>query len=207
MKGSLLAVGLAAAAAQSVLTLKSPTDSQVAFGGAVINSYCQANVPPKFVAADLVGDPTHPDGTSLLPGTDHSVKLTLQDVKVSCLGNKGVEPCATDAGAAEPRDAQFVCMFSSPGHDDVRSTAVQAVRIIETWRGTTSVAAEVICEMPGRVNTNHTVTVGLEFNGKATVPLSYTGSAGGDEIGFGATPPPTPQIMDGDGGMSPPTTA
>ena len=70
MKGSLLAVGLAAAAAQSVVVLESTTDSQIAFGGAVINSYCQADVPPKFVAADV--DPTHPDGTSLLPGTTAS---------------------------------------------------------------------------------------------------------------------------------------
>jgi hypothetical protein len=70
MKGSLLAAGLAAAAAQSVVVLGSTTDSQIAFGGAVINSYCQADVPPKFVAADV--DPTHPDGTSLLPGTTAS---------------------------------------------------------------------------------------------------------------------------------------
>jgi hypothetical protein len=50
VKACMLAAGVAAATAQSVVTLKSPTNSAVAFGGAVINSYCASDVLPVFNA-------------------------------------------------------------------------------------------------------------------------------------------------------------
>ena len=171
MKSAILAAGFAAVSTAATLKLQSITDSKVAFGGAVINSYCQADVLPTFTSVKVVGEQPpafiinslHPDGVSLKPGTVHNITLTLQNVKVSCLHNDGVSPCATDAGQAEPLDAQFVCKFSSPGHDDIRSAAVQAERVSETFAGMTTVGAKVTCEVPGRANVDHTVTVSLEF--------------------------------------------
>jgi hypothetical protein len=84
-----------------------------------------------------------------------------------------------------------VCKFSSPGHDDIRSAAVQAERVSETFAGMTTVGAKVNCEIPGRANVDHTVTVSLEYTGKTTVELAYAGRAGGNSIGFADTTAPT----------------
>ena len=154
-------------------------------------SYCEADVSPEFVRIHV--DHDHADkAATLTAGTDHNVRVTLENVKTSCLGNAGRAPCATDAGAAHPDDAQFVCIFSSPNFADVRSQPVQAERVQDTFAGqTVATGSQIQCVLPARTNLDHTITVKVEYQGKAVIPVPFGGKAGYDEIVVGSTDAPT----------------
>jgi hypothetical protein len=195
---------LAAVAAASAptngttLTMQSTTNSKIKMGNAVFAGYCQGDVAPTFNGIDLDAARLHPDGVSLVPGSDHTITLTLLNVKASCLGNNGVAPCADDAGQARAIDTQFVCKFHSPSflssylaQGDDASSPVQAVRSTETYAGEQYVSTEVTCVLPRRANIEHDIVVSLEYHGKQVVQLPYVGRQGGDTIPIGATETPT----------------
>ena len=127
---------LAAVAAASAptngttLTIRSTTNSKIKTGNAVFAGYCQGDVAPTFNFIDLDAARLHPDGASLMSGSDNTITLNVLNVKASCLGNYGVS-VSVSVLSGQRRAAQHAVRDAAP--KATRTTATVRVRRERPW--------------------------------------------------------------------------